>query len=90
MCWLSWGSVEESSAVCIRLGGLSFSGLLKDEKTTNNLHFKQIVRNTCMTASVLSSHSPPFPFVIPNPTSSSSSIKSALVQVTMIGIPAIL
>ena len=60
-----------------------------------SLHFKQIVRSTCMTPSVCSSHSPPFPLTIPPiplaPTpamSLLSSMRSAFVQTTTMAIPA--
>jgi hypothetical protein len=59
-----------------------------------NLHFKQIVRRTCITPSVLSSHSPPLPLTIlpipevPATISLPSSIMSAFVQATIIGTPA--
>ena len=59
-----------------------------------NLHFKQIVRRTCITPSVLSSHSPPLPLTIlpipdvPAAISLPSSIMSAFVQATIIGTPA--
>lgn len=59
-----------------------------------NSHFKQIVRRTCITPSVLSSHSPPLPLTIlpipdvPATMSLPSSIRSAFVQATIIGIPA--
>ena len=60
-----------------------------------SLHFKQMVRSTCMTPSVRSSHSPPFPLTIPpiplEPTpamSLFSSIRSAFVHTTTMAIPA--
>ena len=60
-----------------------------------SLHFRQMVRSTCMTPSVRSSHSPPFPLTIPPiplaPTpamSLLSSIRSAFVQTTTMAIPA--
>lgn len=60
-----------------------------------DLHFKQMVRRTCMILSVRSSHSPPLPFTMPpipdgpEPiTSFPSSMRSALVQTTTIGTPA--
>lgn len=66
-------------------------------------HFKHIVLRICIIPSVLSSHSPPLPFTMPPPRpvgtpippilevpSSLSSIRSALVQTTMIGTPAAL
>lgn len=63
-------------------------------KVTDDVHFRHIVLRTCIMPSVLSSHSPPLPFTIPPipeapPTTSwPSSIRSALVQTTMIGTPA--
>lgn len=56
-------------------------------------HFRHTVRKTCITVSVLSSHSPPLPFTIPpipdGPAARSllSSIKSAFVHATIIGTP---
>jgi hypothetical protein len=59
-----------------------------------DLHFRHMVRRTCITPSVLSSHSPPFPLTIPPipdaPATRSllSSIRSAFVHATIIGTPA--
>jgi hypothetical protein len=61
-----------------------------------NPHFRHIVLRTCITPSVLSSHSPPLPLTIlpipdaPAAISFPSSIRSAFVQATIMGMPAVL
>ena len=70
--------------------------VLQNEENIH-IHFKQMVRSICMIVSVRSSHSPPFPLTIPPIpeapapiTSLPSSMRSALVHVTIIGTPPIL
>lgn len=69
----------------------------------SNPHLRQTVLRICIIPSVLSSHSPPLPLTIPPPRPAAipppkppvapswpSSMRSALVQTTMIGTPAAL